>query len=79
MDIVQEFQSIQNAVTAWIYIIALTFNGYAFGIIFSLFFDLKDHYRKGQIDALNGKIKYEKRENEDGETVWEKIKSDKKA
>lgn len=27
-------------------------------------------YQHGQIDALNGKIKFEKKENEDGETVW---------
>ena len=32
--------------------------------------DLNEQYRKGQIDALNGKIKYEKQENEIKEIVW---------
>jgi hypothetical protein len=27
-------------------------------------------YRRGQIDALTGKVKYELRENEMGERVW---------
>ncbi len=29
-------------------------------------------YKQGHVDALNGKIKYEKKENEDGETIWVK-------
>lgn len=32
-------------------------------------------YRRGQIDALNGVIKYENQVNEDGETVWVEKKS----
>ena len=27
-------------------------------------------YRRGQIDAMNGIVKYEKQTNSDGETVW---------
>lgn len=33
-----------------------------------------DDYRRGQIDALNGRIKYQKEENEDGEIIWTEIK-----
>jgi hypothetical protein len=29
-----------------------------------------DSYRKGQIDALSGKVKYELREQPNGERVW---------
>ena len=38
------------------------------GAILILAIDLS--YRRGQIDALNGVIKYEKQTNSDGETVW---------
>lgn len=31
-------------------------------------------YRAGQIDALNGAVKYELHTNDDGETVWREIK-----
>lgn len=30
-------------------------------------------YKQGQIDAMNGKVMYEKNTNSDGETSWEKI------
>ncbi len=37
-------------------------------------FLLNEGYKQGQIDSLNGKIKYKKERNEDGEEVWTKIK-----
>ena len=39
--------------------------------------DMGESYRRGQIDALNGKIKYKKAANRDAETVWTKIKETK--
>lgn len=30
-------------------------------------------YKEGQIDALNGKVKYELKENDDKEIVWEEM------
>lgn len=41
-------------------------------IIFLTIFFYKSGYRQGQIDALNGKVEYEKKENEDGEITWVK-------
>ena len=38
------------------------------GAILILAIDLS--YRRGQIDAFNGVIKYEKQTSSDGETVW---------
>jgi hypothetical protein len=38
----------------------------------------KQGYERGQIDALNGKVKYHKQENEDGEIIWEKEEEPKK-
>lgn len=31
-------------------------------------------YKRGQVDAINGKIKYELKSQEDGATEWRKIK-----
>jgi cell division protein FtsL len=42
-------------------------------IIFSII-KYNDGYKQGQIDALNNKIKYELRENEDGTKEWVEIK-----
>lgn len=28
------------------------------------------HYKRGQVDAINGKIKFELKKNEDGEWEW---------
>ncbi len=55
-------------------IFLLVFLGFLLAIVIIATFhiDLTDRYRKGQIDALNGKVKYEKRENDDGEMVWVK-------
>jgi len=35
-----------------------------------------DGYKQGQVDALLGKIKYHKVENEDKELVWEEIEDE---
>lgn len=34
---------------------------------------LEDGYKQGQIDAMQGKIKYRLSRNENGEEVWTKI------
>lgn len=35
-----------------------------------IFNTIDDNYKKGQIDAINGKIKYELKKTENGESVW---------
>ena len=40
-------------------------------IIFSLCYGYKVGCRRGQIDALNGIVKFEKVTNSDGETTWQ--------
>lgn len=49
-----------------------TFGYLLFDAIFNL--DFNDHYERGQIDAINGKIKYEKYETENGEIRWREKK-----
>ena len=39
-------------------------------IIFIAYVCYKNGYEDGQIDALNGNIKYEKKENNRGEITW---------
>jgi hypothetical protein len=34
----------------------------------------KEGYKDGQVDAINGKVKYELKENEDKTTEWVEIK-----
>jgi hypothetical protein len=36
-----------------------------------------DGYKDGQLDALTGKVKYEKKENGLGEIVWTEINTEK--
>ena len=36
-----------------------------------------DGYREGQIDALSGNKKYEKKDNKRGETIWAEIENHK--
>lgn len=36
----------------------------------------EEGYKDGQVDALTGKIKYHKVENEDKELVWEEIEDE---
>lgn len=43
-------------------------------LMFSISIYGDKRYKQGQIDALNGKIKYERKENENREIIWiEKI------
>lgn len=46
--------------------------GVIFGMIFSVII-LKNDYKDGQIDTLNGKIKYELVKQDNEELVWERI------
>lgn len=41
------------------------------GIVIAIFGAGEGMYRRGQIDALNGKVKFERVQNPDGETVWQ--------
>ncbi len=53
-------------------IIVLTIS-YGLMIACVAYFKYTDGYKDGQVDALNNKIKYEKKLNSDNETVWTKI------
>jgi hypothetical protein len=57
---------LDTVIFIFILIIAL---GYGL-LIGGAFFDFREKYKQGQIDALNGKIKYHKSFNDDGELVW---------
>ena len=48
--------------------ISLFVVGLGLGLVITLL--LSKSYRQGQIDALRGKIKYEKKENKNGELLW---------
>lgn len=52
--------------------IALMFSVLAFCVAIATVADSASSraYRRGQIDAANGKIKFEKVQTDDGETVW---------
>jgi len=53
-------------------LIGVIFGGFGgFSIGFRLF---EDDYRRGQIDALSGEIKFKLVEKDDGSKVWEEIK-----
>ena len=55
-------------------IVGLSLGHIIWNLIDSIFnVDYFFRYRQGQIDALNGKVKYEKKENKDGEIKWVKI------
>ena len=54
-------------------VISLIMLGIAFGIMMCVKSDIGEFYRRGQIDAINGKIKYKKCENDDKESVWREI------
>ena len=52
-------------------IIVLVMLGFVLGFGFTLWINRNEKtYKQGQIDAINGKINYEKKENDDGEMVW---------
>jgi hypothetical protein len=73
MDLLNEIQELSSQFEAWVFVIGLVLIGMLLGFMFTLKFVFKEgDYMRGQIDAINGKVKYEKRENEDGELVWEK-------
>ena len=45
--------------------------GFVLGIAIVLWMGREEKtYRQGQIDAANGKLYYEKKENDNGELVW---------
>jgi len=72
----------QNSSDAWWYTFRLIFMGFLLGAFLMYiinkgkFYD--EIYKRGQIDAINGRVKYEKMTNEDGETYWREIKKDPK-
>jgi hypothetical protein len=45
--------------------------------IFIAISNYNDGYKDGQVDAINGKVKYELKENEDKTTEWVEIKNKK--
>ena len=72
LSLMHEVQSIPSEFEVWTALILLFSAVLLIGMrIFSL---IDKGYKQGQIDALNGKIFYEKTENEDKEIVWTKIK-----
>ena len=55
-------------------------SGSLFGIsimVLIMSVNVKDAYKQGQIDVINGKIKYELVKQSNGSTEWEKIDVDK--
>jgi hypothetical protein len=46
-------------------------------ILLIALFEYKDGYKNGQVDAINGKIKYKLEEREDKTTDWVEIKNKK--
>jgi hypothetical protein len=43
-------------------------------VAYVIYANYHEGYKKGQIDALSGNVKYELKENEQGETTWQEIK-----
>ena len=70
-----DFQNCSSQLEAWMFVFELAVLVAIFVLLILGIFkvDLFDYYRKGQIDALNGKIKFEKKENSEGEIVWHEI------
>jgi len=62
----------------WINFILLIVTGIIIGIMIMFIIQTtsKNTYREGQIDAINGEIKYELKKQSDGEIRW--IKKEKK-
>ena len=54
----------------WIFL--AVFVAFLLGIIFMEM--VVDRYKQGQIDAINGNVKYELREIDNGEMKWEALK-----
>lgn len=73
MSLLHDFQTCSSEFEAWFYGFVFFVGGIAVSLFIDQILNRNDNYRQGQIDALNGKIKYEKKENKDGETVWVEI------
>ena len=54
-------------------IIFSAITGSLLGILITILFFAND-YKNGQIDALNGNVKYELITNQDSTRIWERIK-----
>jgi hypothetical protein len=73
MSLLHDFQNCSTNFEAWFYAFVFFVGGYITFLFIDLILNKNDNYRQGQIDALNGKIKYKKTVNKDGETVWIEI------
>ena len=69
--------SIEELGTGWQLLIMVGLLVLVFGLLLLMSWVWVDEgCKQGQIDCLNGKVKYEKQLNDDGETVWMEIKKD---
>ena len=74
MSLLNDFQSIHTELYAWVVFVGIMALGAAImTLIFAIILRNEKTYKQGQIDAINGKIFYEKIENEDKETIWSEI------
>jgi hypothetical protein len=66
-----DFHDVQSEGMAWCIAISLILVGMGIMVIILGIVTCKQKtYEQGQIDAINGKIHYELKRNEDGEEVW---------
>ena len=72
-SLLNDFNNCQSELMAWLYAAEFIIAGIAVGLFLMMLLDKDKGYRQGEIDAINGKIKYEKHENDNKETVWREI------
>ena len=61
-----------GGIVIWVLIVAIVM--YFFGIVTGDIMRADFYYKKGQVDAINGIIKYELIEKEDKTVDWQRIK-----
>lgn len=75
MSLLGNFQSVSTeALFDWVTAGTFVLLGFLIAVLLYVILPGDKGYKQGQIDALNGKVKYKKEKNQDGETVWMEIK-----
>lgn len=57
-------------------LLVLLLIGFGLGLLVGCIPQLENRYKQGQIDAINGVIKYELKKQDDNTTKWVKIKKE---
>lgn len=74
LSLMTDFQNCTSEWQAWVYASSFFICGIIAGLIIATLLTAKEStnegYKQGQIDAINGKIKYELKENEDKSKTW---------